>query len=619
MGRRAGVVVSALLAAALLAGCSSGPDASPVARSFLSDWAAGRLGAASRLTTSPAAAETALAHADSALDITRARLELSSTTTASGTATGSFLARLDLAGLGRWTYRGTLRLVQVNGRWRVAWRPSDVYPGLRARQGLARTRTLPPRAPILGAGGAALVTPQPVVIVGIVPARATSLTSTLATLAGAVGIDPARVQAVLQAAPPKSFVPVITLRRAAYEAAKAAIYSLPGVEFESTTEELAPTATFGLPVLGRVGPATADALARIGAGRYLGTDEVGLSGLELAYQNRLAGAPSGSVEIVGRSGRTIRVLHRFVGRPGQPLATTIDPAAESAAEAALTGTSRPAALVALRASTGAILAAASTPADSVFDRALDSEYPPGSSFKVVTTTALLASGTSPSTPVPCPTEAVIDGKAFHNFEGEAPGTVPFTTDFAISCNTAFVGLASKLAPTALPAAARSFGFGARWDLPLTYYSGQVPAPADLVEQAADGIGQGRVLASPLNMAVVAATVDAGRLVTPVLLADQVGRAPAGPALGSVVDAQLHALMRAVVTSGTGTAANLPGAPVYGKTGTAEFGSVQPLQTHAWFIAFRGDIAVAALVDGGGVGGRVAAPLVARFLSTYGGA
>src|SRR5207253_5495077 len=125
-------------------------------------------------------------------------------------------------------------------------------------------------------------------------------------------------------------------------------------------------------------------------------------------------------------------------------------------------------------------------------------------------------------------------------------------------------------------------------------------------------------ASPLGMALVAATAASGTWHPPALVTDP----PQGPAASpatvapAVVDG-LHQLMRAVVTSGTGTPANLPGAPVYGKTGTAEFGPGNPPATHAWFVGFRGDMAFAVLVEGGGVGGRVAAPIGARFLTAAG--
>jgi cell division protein FtsI/penicillin-binding protein 2 len=153
-------------------------------------------------------------------------------------------------------------------------------------------------------------------------------------------------------------------------------------------------------------------------------------------------------------------------------------------------------------------------------------------------------------------------------------------------------------------------------MPLASFAGQFPAPTDAAGLAAASIGQGETLGSPLTMALVASTADSGAFHAPVLVADPApGTAPTStPVPPPVVDA-LHQLMRAVVTSGTGTAANVGGAagPVYGKTGTAEFGPANPPATHAWFIGFREDVAFAVLVEGGGVGGQVAAPIAAKFL------
>ena len=127
------------------------------------------------------------------------------------------------------------------------------------------------------------------------------------------------------------------------------------------------------------------------------------------------------------------------------------------------------------------------------------------------------------------------------------------------------------------------------------------------------IGQDRIVASPLIMAGVAGTVAEGRWRAPRLLADDPKRA--GPRLAEA--GTLRELMRAVVTGGTGTAlASLPGF-VAGKSGTAEYGGGDPPPTHAWFIAFRGDLAVAVLVEGGKAGGEVAALIAARFLSAAG--
>src|SRR5205085_11539184 len=104
----------------------------------------------------------------------------------------------------------------------------------------------------------------------------------------------------------------------------------------------------------------------------------------------------------------------------------------------------PAAIVVVQASTGEVRAVANAPADSTYDRALTGRYPPGSAFKVVTAAALLQSGVTLDTVVPCPARVVVGGKPFTNFEVEAPGPVPFLTDFARSCNTAFAGASRRL-------------------------------------------------------------------------------------------------------------------------------------------------------------------------------
>jgi cell division protein FtsI/penicillin-binding protein 2 len=292
--------------------------------------------------------------------------------------------------------------------------------------------------------------------------------------------------------------------------------------------------------------------------------------------------------------------------------TTLDPRIQAAAEQALAGVTQPAALVAIDAATGDVRAVVSRPLTEPLDRALAGQYPPGSTFKVITSAALIAAGTKPETPVACPPQATVGGQTFHNFEGEALGASTFRTAFAQSCNTAFVALSANLSDAALSAAATTFGFGASYDLGLPTAGGRFPTPADAAERASEAIGQGRVVASPLQMATVAAAVTSGGWRPPRLLTDN----PQGPvtALDPAVDATLKDLTAEVVKSGTGTAAAVPGQLVAGKTGTAEIGGADPNATHAWFIGYRGSLAFAVLVEGGGVGGRVAAPLAAKFLA-----
>jgi cell division protein FtsI/penicillin-binding protein 2 len=453
----------------------------------------------------------------------------------------------------------------------------------------------------------------PVVTVGLVPGLLKPRTRNISILARTLQIDGRALAKTVARFPAQDFLPVITLRRTAYERVRPIIHPLKGVHFQTGVLPLGPTPTFGRAVLGQVGAATATAIRSAGP-LALPSDNIGLNGLQLVYQRRLAGTPSGRVELVDSTGRVLSKLFSINGHPGSPVHTTLSLRLQQAAESALPKTSRPAALVAIQASTGQILAVANRPADSTYDVGLDGGYPPGSTFKVVTTAALLARGFDPSSQVACPPSITVDGKRFTNYAGESVAGATFLEDFAKSCNDAFISLAPRLRPGDIGAEARHFGFGSRWTLPLASYSGQAPPPRNAIERAADMIGQGNILASPLNMALVAAAVDSGTWRPPVILLQP---RPAQRTSPHVIDpttvSELHRLMRAVVTSGTGTAADLPGAPVFGKTGTAEFGSGNPPPTDAWFIGFRGDIAFAVVVQGGGVGGLVAAPIAARFL------
>ena len=144
--------------------------------------------------------------------------------------------------------------------------------------------------------------------------------------------------------------------------------------------------------------------------------------------------------------------------------TTLDPEVQSAAERALGETTDVTALIAVEPGSGDVLAAASRPIDDAFNRAFEGQYPPGSTFKVVTTTALLAAGLDPGETVNCPPTITVGGRSFRNFEGGAAGAVPFRTDFAESCNTAFISLADRLGPDDLRAAGDQYGLGHDYEL-----------------------------------------------------------------------------------------------------------------------------------------------------------
>ncbi|GIH65341.1 penicillin-binding transpeptidase domain-containing protein [Microbispora siamensis] len=290
--------------------------------------------------------------------------------------------------------------------------------------------------------------------------------------------------------------------------------------------------------------------------------------------------------------------------------TTIDYAVQAAAARALDGVQR-AAIVAVRPSTGEILAVS----DKLGDRAaFERKYAPGSTFKTITAAALLNNGLSPDSTVDCPAVYQIPfHRPIHNYKDENHGTVTLRQAFALSCNTTFVRLTiERLNGDTLVDQARAFGFRAQGDSSDTSTCGSLQRPENPDALAEDSFGQGTVEATPLCMALVAAAVESGEWRQARPLADE---APQGELQNSVplpsnVAEGLRSLMSAVTVDGTAAGSELPPG-VAGKTGTAEDG--QGGQDHAWFIGYRGDLAFAVFVEHGGTGRGAAVPIAARFL------
>lgn len=595
-------------------GDDEGPDAAVAA--YLRHWEQGRwLDMRALVDSPPPDYQEAHEAVTRALQVTKRAFTVGRVQERGTTAEAPFTARYELAGLGPWAHEGTVHLVRRDGAWRVAWSTATLHPALTAGRHLARTRTWEKRAALLAADGSALTTDGVVVAVGIEPRRVKDRAEVKAALQQHAGVDPARVDTLLDrpGLRPDVFVPVIDLREERYAAVRSVLQPVPGLVFRRKEARVTPSEAFARHTLGRVGEITADRLKELGS-PYLVGDQVGLSGLEAAFERQLAGTPSGEVRVESDGGnQPVATLMRFDGSPPSPVHTTLDARVQAAAEAALDGVAQPAALVAIDISTGEVRAVTSRPLDQAFNRALGGRYPPGSTFKMVTTAALLRNGLTRDSGMTCPPEATVGGKKFRNFEGESAGAIPFHTAFAHSCNTAFVQAVKSVSSEKLTTMAEAFGFGADVKLPLTAAGGAFPPPKDDAERAAAAIGQGRVTASPLHMAAVAAAAAGGTWRPPLLV--RAGEAAgAGETLDAPVAEALRAMLREVVAEGTGVAAAVPGRQVAGKTGTAEFGTDVPPQTHAWFAGFEGNLAFAVLVEGGGVGGRVAAPVAARFVS-----
>ncbi|HSS89330.1 MAG TPA: penicillin-binding transpeptidase domain-containing protein [Streptosporangiaceae bacterium] len=366
-------------------------------------------------------------------------------------------------------------------------------------------------------------------------------------------------------------------------------------------------------VTGNVVRATAAEAKKLGV-PYQAGDPIGQGGVEEAYQQQLAGRPAVTIRIEGPGSKVDATVTRLPGGPGTPVKTSIvmhDQLAASAAVRAAT-TTRPVDVVALQPSTGRVLAVIERPGG--FDRALQGVFPPGSTFKVVTASALSGTGLRPASTVQCPAQVNIGGRVFHNFDNEHLGAISLQTAFAVSCNSTFITLATqRLSGSTLASTAATFGFNSQPNLGIPATLGRFTTPHTQVDLAADAFGQGTDLVNPLSEASMAGAVEDGTWRPPQLVLSPAPKQTAQPQqLNSTMLATLRPMMRAVVT--TGTAANIGfQAGVFGKTGTAEFGSGQNPRSHAWFVGYRGDLAFAVLVEGGGVGADASAPIANAFL------
>jgi hypothetical protein len=366
-------------------------------------------------------------------------------------------------------------------------------------------------------------------------------------------------------------------------------------------------------------PPTVSVVTDAGGQNLKRYDDAGLNtiaGLLAASAPTNEGANAGlDVQIETKTGSPVANSQAPIIAPGNfpTLSTTISAKAETAARSSVamhTGSS----IVAIQPSTGHILAIANNAGFNDFG--LTAAVAPGSTMKIITSTALFNSGlATANSGVACPAAFTVQGITYHNDQGEAePAGTPLAYDFAQSCNNAFdqwwPDLSGKLASTAKT----YYGLDQPWDIGIggvsaSYFN--APASASGAELAQEAFGEGKLVASPLAMASVAATVDTGSFKQPVLTMTA-KQATATP-LPAATDAGLKEMMRDVVTEGTGAGLGL-GSTVYAKTGTADIvGQEQP---NSWLVAFdpTKDIAVACLVVNAGYGAQFAGPEVAAFLN-----
>ena len=473
-------------------------------------------------------------------------------------------------------YDATATSTQSSDDWRVHWSPTVLNPKLRSGMSFQYSDDKNFLTPVVDRDGAPLLTWQTIGVVNLTRDHvdsATALASLLQQFDASITADTVNAQF---AATQDDVVTVIKLREADLALVRDQLAQLPGV-------------------------AVAEQGALLTANRELSSPAI--DGLHDIWQKKIDASAGWSVNLVDDSGQPADELASTPPGDVEPIRTTLDTRLQLLAQQAVATEARPAVVVAISPSTGGILAAAQNPAANTQGPiAFSGSYPPGSTFKTITTAAALQAGlATPDTPEACPGRVTVENRTIPNDDEFDLGTVPLTTAFARSCNTTMAVLADELPADALPTTARMFGIGVDYTIPgLTTITGSVPNADTPAQKVENGIGQGTVTVSPFGLAVAEASLGHGSTITPTLVVDEKTTAdtPSEPIPPAVVDS-LRAMMLQTVADGTATALrDVPG--LGGKTGTAEFGD--NTHSHGWFAGIVGDIAFATLVVGGDTSG-----------------
>ncbi|MFT4201870.1 penicillin-binding transpeptidase domain-containing protein [Gordonia sp. (in: high G+C Gram-positive bacteria)] len=576
---RLAAIASAAVVGVSVSACGSDQDNPRRAvEHFMSAIAARDATGAAAQTNAPSAASRAIADLWSGLSADRLDYSTGKLRLSVDNALTDVTYTWKLPGNREWKYTAQVAASRGDNGWAVRWMPTDLHPELGADQQLKFRVIEAPRAEVNEADGSRVMANGTVVGInfdakaaqraGVVPAD-----SAAAAVAALRRFDPKLnaqriVETTTATGKPYS---LIRLSHSDFDLLRDRL-AIPGI-VATDQAELLPTE-----------PGFAPAL---------------LSQVRKVVGDETVGAPGWRVEIVNPNGLTAGVLTDFSPKPSPAVTLTLSRAVQTAAQRAVNASDRfKIAMVVVEPSTGNILAVAQNKrADADGLIATDGLFPPGSTFKMVTAAAAVRANLAhPDSIVPCPGEIQIGSRVIPNYDKFALGNIPLLGAFAQSCNTTFAELASRLGPSALANQAAAMGVGANYDIPgLSTKSGSVPIAPDLVARSEDGFGQGRVLVSPFGLALVAATVAHGAPPVPNFIKGRPTKVSGPrPEVDPKIYEELKPMMRAVVTEGTGTVVNGMG-PIFAKTGEAEYAG----GSHAWFAGYRGDLAFATLIVGGG--------------------
>ena len=522
-----------------------------------------------------------------------------------------------------------------------------------------------PRGILFDRNGLALVDNRPAFTLSLIPREIDDRDTVMARLSVVLKIPLRELEDALERVPPDSFRPVRVRRGLTLEEVtkvEERKLELPGVVVEVEPERVYPTSTFAAHLLGYVREVSDDQMKQ---GRYRRGDMIGQSGLERLLDEYLRGRDGGERIEVDALGRPVQVMRREEPDPGAQVITTVDRRIQEAAERAMVG--RSGAVIVMDPRNGDVLAMTSSPAfeldrltgnldkeewlkvirdplTPLMNRALQSQYAPGSVFKVVVAAAGLQEGTlTPMDRTYCNGEFHLGNWTFKDWKEGGHGHVDTRTALIHSCNIFFYQAGLKVGPAAIARYAEAFGLGSPSGIDLGgEKAGLVPfldgrrridgrkwQAGDTVNMS---IGQGQVLVTPMQVARMMSAVANGGVLWRPRLVQRVERVDGSLAYSSsskmtgrvdlspIVWAFLRQALSGVVNEGgTGGAARIPGVEVAGKTGTAQSVSKSDSakgQDHAWFASFAPaqdpEVIVVVLVERGGKGGQVAAPIARQI-------
>lgn len=592
-----GIIVLALL----FHGGGTSPE--PTVAQFLLDWESGQYQQAAALTTGQQGVVAGeLRDAYTQLDASDIALGMQNVSQQGSFATAEFNASIDLSIGLRWGYHGQFSLREYGQTWRVVWSPSVIVPGLQAGDRLAVELSAAPRQLIEASSGQPLTLNSRLYELGVNPRMLHGPEALILAdrLTAALGL-PAAVATQLGdqiGGAPTGFQELFTLTPTQYAAVASKLSGIPGLIVRRFTQRLFDS--IAPDVVGQVGTETAKVLQQEGVQYRPGTT-IGLSGLQRTYQRQLTGTPGAEVIVENREGEAQAVLKGGFWQPvpGKPVVTTIDYGMQQAADAAVSQVPGSAAVLAVQAGTGKILAVASGQGAGMPSLdPLNGAYEPGQAFTIVSSAMFLAGGLTPDSPLPCNSANSVDGHTFYNIPPELhmkQGT-KFSTDFAVGCSTAFAGASLRMTDSQLMTAADEFGIGAQWRLPIgSGFSGSVGTVAETSSEAglaAAAIGRGEVRVSPLAMALAAGVAESGHWSAPSLVTGEPDPKVAVKAtMSPQVLAELQGLMRDEVAHGSGALAGA-GSDLYGQAGVAPFADGHKKLYISWFVGYQGTTAFA---------------------------